>query len=88
MQKHLYILLLLPLLSLPAKEQFFDKLHDAARRGDAASQLKLADEFFFGRGRPGNPALAVYWYRKAAEQGNPGAQYNLGACFEFGWGCR
>jgi TPR repeat protein len=28
----------------------------------------------------------VYWYRKAAEQGNAGAQNNLGDCFYAGRG--
>jgi len=63
-----------------------DPLHDAAEKGDVPSQLALADAFFFGRGRPVNPALAAYWYRKAAEKGSAEAQYNLAACFEFGWG--
>ena len=29
---------------------------------------------------------AVKWYRKAAEQGNKQAQYNLGVCYESGRG--
>jgi TPR repeat protein len=31
-------------------------------------------------------AEAVGWYRKAAEQGDAGAQYNLGLCHEIGRG--
>jgi TPR repeat protein len=31
-------------------------------------------------------AEAVAWYRKSAEQGNPNAQNNLGACYEGGLG--
>lgn len=69
-----------------AGEQTQDKLLESARIGDAAAQLRLADEFFFGRSRAINPALAAYWYRKAAEQGNAAAQFNLGACHEYGWG--
>ena len=30
--------------------------------------------------------MAVYWYRKAAEQGNAKAQVNLGCCYENGEG--
>ena len=33
-----------------------------------------------------DPALAVEWYRKAAEQGNVDAQVNLGWCYEQGEG--
>ena len=29
---------------------------------------------------------AVYWYKKAAEQGYAKAQYNLGACYRDGKG--
>ena len=32
--------------------------------------------------------LAIYWYRRAADAGHAGAQYNLARCFERGWGCR
>jgi len=64
-----------------------DPLRNAAVAGDAAAQLKLASEFFFGaESRPRNPVLAVYWFRKAAEQGSAEAAYNLGVCYEKGWG--
>lgn len=64
-----------------------DPLLELARKGDTHSQLLLADAFFFGKGgRKINPSLAVYWYRKAAASGNAQAQYNLGVCFEYGWG--
>ena len=43
------------------------------RRGDAAYEAKRYDE-------------AVEWYRKAAEQGNTYAQYNLGNCYYYGNG--
>jgi hypothetical protein len=33
-----------------------------------------------------DPAEAVKWYRKAAEQGDANAQFNLGLCFEDGQG--
>lgn len=29
---------------------------------------------------------ALYWYRKAAEQGNSEAQYNLGVMYHYGQG--
>lgn len=39
-----------------------------------------------GGGVAENPFEAVKWYRKAAEQGHPRAQRNLGACYEAGRG--
>lgn len=64
-----------------------DPLRSAALSGDAEAQLKLASEFFFGtKTRPRNPILAVYWFRKAAEQGSAEGLYNLGICLEKGWG--
>ena len=79
----------LPLLSAAAETpagDAADELRVRARAGDAAAQLALADEYLFGRNRPGNQVLAAYWYRKAAEQGNAAAGYNLGCCYEYGWG--
>lgn len=64
-----------------------DELLLAARRGDAASQLALGGEFFYGRNRNANPALALYWFRRAADNGLPAAQYNFGLCLLKGWGC-
>jgi hypothetical protein len=79
----------LPLLSAAEKTpevKAADELRAQALAGDAAAQLALADEYLFGKNRPGNPVLAAYWYRKAAEQGNAAARYNLGCCYEHGWG--
>jgi len=39
-----------------------------------------------GRGIPQNDAEAVKWYRKAAEQGDASAQYNLGYKYVQGEG--
>ena len=41
-----------------------------------------------GRGVRQDDAQAVYWYRKAAEQGNVEAQHNLGAMYANGQGVR
>ena len=75
---------------LPAAEEekpLSDPLRQEALAGKVDSQLKLASEFFFGtEARPRNPVLAVYWYRKAAEQGSGEGAYNLGVCCEKGWG--
>jgi TPR repeat protein len=39
-----------------------------------------------GRGVPQDDAEAVKWYRKAAEQGDANAQYNLGQGYGDGQG--
>jgi TPR repeat protein len=39
-----------------------------------------------GRGVPKDPAKAVEWYRKAAEQGLATAQYDLGNMYNVGRG--
>ena len=39
-----------------------------------------------GEGVPQNYIEAATWYRKAAEQGNADAQYNLGIMYSFGKG--
>ena len=52
-----------------------------ADTGDLAAQLRLARVHDLGdraRGLPANEALATQWYRRAAEQGDAGAQFALG----------
>lgn len=53
------------------------KYEEAAERGNAHAQYKLADCYFDGYGVAQNIAEALKWYRKAAEQGNTHAQYKL-----------
>lgn len=43
-----------------------------------AAELRLADQYFAGKGVPPNPVQAAYWYRKAADAGDPMAQNQLG----------
>lgn len=81
------VLLFFLFLPLAAEQTDKDLLRDAALSGDTEAQLKLASEFFFGTDtHPRNPVLAVYWYRRAAEQGSSEGAYNLGICYEKGWG--
>ena len=62
------------------------ELRARALRGDAAAQVELAGEFFFGKNRPANHVLAAYWYRQAAKSGSTEGEYDLGCCYEHGWG--
>ena len=45
---------------------------------DALDQLSIGHEFYYGDRFPANHAVAVEWYRRAAEQNNAEAQYFLG----------
>jgi TPR repeat protein len=47
-----------------------------AEQGHSASQSRLANEYFRGRGVPQSYSLVVEWFRKAAVQGNYTAQCN------------
>ena len=68
-------------LALPLFAQ--NDLRIKALNGDASAQLQLGNRYFTERK---NPTLAVYWFRKAAEQNIPQAMYQLAVCLEHGWG--
>jgi TPR repeat protein len=52
--------------------------------GDAIAQLNLAFFYDKGYGVPRDALKAMTWYLKAANQGNPLAQYEVGALYELG----
>jgi formylglycine-generating enzyme required for sulfatase activity len=47
---------------------------------------EMGDRYLFGRGVEQDYAKAMEWYRKAADQGFPDAQRNVGVLYENGWG--
>ena len=53
-------------------------LIDKAKSGSADAQFELAENYEYGQGIAKDAKKAVFWYRKAAEQGFAEAQYNLG----------
>lgn len=53
---------------------------------DANMQYKLGNRFYHGLGVDLDYKQAVYWYEKAANQGNIDAQFNLGVCYDNGSG--
>jgi uncharacterized protein len=53
-------------------------LQPLADKGDGVAQLNLGVMYEDGEGVPQDYTEAVKWYRRAAEQGIVGAQYNLG----------
>ncbi|MGM9812319.1 MAG: TonB family protein [Muribaculaceae bacterium] len=67
---------------IPAKGTEAYGYYQKAITGDAEAQTRLGNEFYHSK----DFENAVYWYRKAAEQGNATAQNNLGICYEDGEG--
>ena len=50
------------------------------------AQYNLGHACFRGEGVPQDYTQAVYWWRKAAEQGDADAQFMLGDCYYKGQG--
>ncbi len=62
-------------------------LRAKAEAGNAQAQNELGEVLYAGKqGAPRNPVQAAKWFRKAAEQKDPVAQYNLANCYERGHG--
>jgi TPR repeat protein len=62
------------------------ELQTKAAQGFVKQELELAAAYFAGRGVPKDLGQAAYWYRKAADQGNPAAQIYLGYLYSVGLG--
>lgn len=56
----------------------FKIYQQVAATGDPVAQTILAMMYMEGKGVPQNVSSAIDWYKKAADQGYPVAQYNLG----------
>jgi TPR repeat protein len=74
----LIMLCLLNTTSADANTSGVSDLQTKAARGYVKQQLELAADYFAGRGVPKDLTQSAYWYRKAADQGNPAAQVYLG----------
>ena len=72
--KKLLVLLLTVFFSLCCSAQPISELKEKAAQGDVSAQFRLAYCYFKGVGVTQDPKQAVYWYRKAAEQGHARAQ--------------
>ncbi len=67
----------------------FGRIEQEARAGDARAQFRLGNIYFYGsEGRKKDYSLAAFWFRKAALQRLPEAQFNLGVCFDKGLGVK
>ncbi|MGE0079812.1 MAG: tetratricopeptide repeat protein [Thiohalomonadaceae bacterium] len=74
----LFILVFFLATAAGAVEPDVATLRAEAAAGDAYAQLNLGAAYDNGIGTEPDTALALYWYRAAADQGVPEAQFNLG----------
>ena len=66
------------------KSQSIDALRAQADKGDAQAQTTLGLYYRFGIFVTKDCVQALFWFRKAAEQGWPGAQWALGVQYQGG----
>jgi uncharacterized protein len=71
-----------------ADQKSIEEVKAKAEAGDAESEMELGRRYNKGEGVAKDQVEAVKWYRKAAEQNLPIAQYNLAVCYNRGAGCR
>ncbi len=70
-----------------ADRKLVETIQAAAEKGDAGKQWALGKIYFPSEhGVTQDYAKAVYWFRKAAEQGDGRAQHWLGICYQLGEG--
>lgn len=60
------------------------ELERQAKQGDSDAQYKLAEYYNWHKGSSHSPQKAIYWYKKAAENGNLYACNTLGKIYENG----
>lgn len=71
-----------------AEEINLAEIKQRAEDGDPQAQMEWAMCCFDGQGVEQDPAQAVEWLIKSADQNNPEAQYALAICYESGEGCQ
>lgn len=62
------------------------RLQANAERGSIKEEVLLGAAYFVGRGVTQDERLAAYWYEKAANAGDPGAQNQIGYLYQVGLG--
>jgi hypothetical protein len=69
----------------PYHAKYSELIIKAAEMGNAKAQAEVAGEYFFGSSNiPKDKAKAVYWWTKAAEQGDAEACWHLGGLYSSG----
>ena len=74
------------LTDVPVSTSSSSKVAVEAEQNHLQQELKLAGDYFAGRGVPLDLKQSAFWYRKAADQGDPGAQAELGYFYLNGIG--
>ena len=82
----LVMICLLQAMSAESKPAGIAETEMKAAQGYVKQELELAADYFVGRGVPKDLTQSAYWYRKAADQGNPAAQVYLGYMYSVGIG--
>lgn len=68
-------------------ERYLAELRERVARGDAEAEVALGNLYESGQSvLPPDPARAAEWYRRAADKGHPGAQFNLANMYLDGLG--
>ena len=71
------LLLILTFMSLMTYTQDIRLITEEANKDNAQEQYNIAYCYYHGKGVDKDELQAVYWYRKAAVQGNEEARKNL-----------
>lgn len=66
--------------------QTFPDWEKQAREGNAVAQNVLGMAYKYGEGGPQDDALSLNWFKKAAQQGDADAQFNLGRIYGIATG--
>jgi len=69
-----------------ASDPDIPRLQVDAERGSIKEEVELGAAYFVGRGVAQDEKLAAYWYEKAANAGDPGAQKQIGYFYQAGIG--
>ena len=73
---------------LRAADLDIPRLQVEAQRGSIKEEVELGAAYFAGRGVPQDEKLAAYWFEKAANAGDPGAQKEMGYFYDVGIGVK
>lgn len=66
------------------QQQGVQMLTELANSGNVLAQYRLGMLYYHGHGVSEDEALAIYWWKKAAEQNHAESMFQLGSAFLFG----
>ena len=69
-----------------AVEPDIPRIQAEAERGSVQQEIAMAKAYLLGHGVQRDEKLAAYWYEKAANSGDPGAQEQIGFLYQAGIG--